>query len=96
MLRNFLSSRSNTYTAAAGYMVSVVRRDERKTSNRVVEREQPFCTVAVKESYASGLRFFFFFLHIEPVGLLHGLFSSVALDSFKLLEIQRLQEPVCF
>lgn len=76
-------------------MVSVVRRDGRKTSNSVVEREQPFCTVAVKESYASGLRGFFF-LHIEPVGLLHELVSSVTLDSFELLEIQSLQEPVCF
>lgn len=36
-------------------MVSVVRRDDRKPSNRVVEREQPFCTVAGRERYASGL-----------------------------------------
>ena len=34
------------------------------------------------------------FLHVEPTGLLHEIFSSVTLDSFKLLEIHCLQEPV--
>lgn len=80
--------------AVARYVVSVVRRNDRKPSNGVVETAQPFCTVAEKESYDSGLREVF--LHIEPMGLLRELFSSVTLDRFKTLEIQCLQDAVCF